>query len=116
DSSCYSTSPVTVAQPGLTAVSAGGVHTCAIQGGSPPTVGGTAVYCWGNNTVGQLGTSVGLDIGNHYSPVQTCYIIIFVCFGPTAVTSISAGTSHTCAVVGGAAQCWGLDYFGQLGD
>ena len=36
---------------------------------------------------------------------------------PSAVTSISAGANHTCAVAGsGVAFCWGDDWYGQLGD
>lgn len=33
-----------------------------------------------------------------------------------AASAIAAGNSHACAVVHGAAQCWGANTFGQLGD
>ena len=34
----------------------------------------------------------------------------------TNITAISAGEFHTCAVVDGAAMCWGLNTHGQVGD
>ena len=34
----------------------------------------------------------------------------------SGVTAITAGFSHTCAIVNNGAFCWGNDSFGQLGD
>lgn len=102
-----SNTPVAVRPNGLwsagtvTAISAGGIHSCAIAGGK--------AFCWGNNENGRLGndsseeslvpvavTNVGLPEGQAFS-------------------SISAGGLHTCAVYGGSAYCWGSNLRGQLG-
>ena len=96
-----STAPVNVTglDSGVTQIAAGGTHTCAVHGG--------AAKCWGANVYGQLGngssassttpvTAIGLDSG---------------------VTQIAVGrNSHTCAVHGGAAKCWGGGGYGQLGN
>jgi len=40
-------------------VSAGGSHTCGVTSSNPPSspTAGGGVYCWGDNTYGQLGNS-----------------------------------------------------------
>ena len=69
------------------------------------TSGGDA-YCWGRNDFGQLGSGVSGDVS---APAAVA--------GLTGATAISAGFSHTCALVtGGAIKCWGANYSGQLGD
>ncbi len=83
---------------GVTAISAGGGHTCAIHNG--------AAKCWGNNGQGRLGD--GSDTESNI-PVAVADL-------GSGVTAISAGGQHTCAVHNGAAQCWGLNRLGQLGD
>lgn len=98
-----STTPIPVSGGGgpaiFSTISAGGRHTCALQGD------GTAL-CWGNNDSSQLG--VGSTGGLTDTPAQ-------VATG-TRFTSISAGRFHTCALTaGGAAFCWGLNTSGQLG-
>jgi glucose/arabinose dehydrogenase/alpha-tubulin suppressor-like RCC1 family protein len=82
----------------VSAITAGGHHTCAIQNG--------AAWCWGYNLHGQLGTGDFLH-RNTPAPVQGL---------ETGVTAISAGAWHTCAVKDGTAWCWGRGGHGQLGD
>ena len=85
---------------GVTAIAAGGMHTCALLSSG-------AVKCWGDNSRGQVGdnSTTRRDIPADVSGLSS------------GVTSISAGSIHTCAITGsGAAKCWGLNYHGQLGN
>ena len=61
--------------------------------------------CWGRNNYKQL--------GNGSSASATPVAVI----GLQSVKSISAGHSHTCAVLdNGSAMCWGRNNSGQLGN
>jgi alpha-tubulin suppressor-like RCC1 family protein len=85
---------------GVRSISAGADHTCALgkDGG---------LKCWGSNTYGQLGDGT---LENHSEPVRVGGL-------DSDVNSVSAGGSHTCAIVSGAAlKCWGWNAYGQLGD
>jgi len=85
---------------GVSAVTAGNAHSCAI-------VGAGAAWCWGYNGNGQLGDGTTTQ---RTSPVAVGGLASGVAF-------LSAGASHTCAVTtGGAALCWGGNSSGQLGD
>jgi len=85
---------------GVTAISGGNIHTCAIVS--------DGAQCWGRGWSGQLGDGSSTDIPH---PVQ-----VFGMPAASGVTAITAGGYHTCAVVNGAAKCWGSNYFGELGD
>lgn len=89
---------VTGLSSGVSTVSAGTYHVCAV------TDDGTS-RCWGYNNVGQLGVG---DTINRTTPTVVA---------PAApATSISAGTSHTCSVTTtGTLQCWGTNNYGELG-
>jgi alpha-tubulin suppressor-like RCC1 family protein len=92
----------------ITAVSAGPQNTCAIAN--------FQLYCWGNNTYGQLG-GVG-------SSPNTCNGIPSSCsntprlingFTGMQVTAVSVGATHICAIANGNGYCWGDNTYGQLG-
>jgi len=84
----------------FTAVSVGGIHTCGVA------VGGVA-YCWGWNTRGQVGD--GTSGTERWVPVRVV--------GDARFARVSAGDRYTCGLTAaGAAYCWGLNGWGQLGD
>jgi alpha-tubulin suppressor-like RCC1 family protein len=99
-----SATPVLVS--GLTnvlSITAGQSHTCALRADG-------LVSCWGQGTAGQLGNNAFTNSG---VPVQAQ-----VSGGAPLgnVTQVTAGYSHSCAVVGnGQIWCWGSNFRGQLG-
>ena len=81
------------------AVSAGFVHTCAI-------LNDDKVKCWGEGSSGELGNSANNDSN---TPVS-------VTLGDNTAKKISAGGSHTCAILNDySVACWGNNIVGQLG-
>ena len=88
---------------GVTQISAGTGHTCAVVSGG--------AFCWGGNDFGQLGSG---DNTKKLVPHQVTGLTVTSL--TSGVTQISAGTGHTCAVVDGRALCWGWGTRGQLGN
>ncbi len=83
---------------GITAIAAGGSHALAINGG-------TTMFAWGYNELGQLGDGT-----------TTSRLIAVSVVMPGVVTAVSAGLDHSLAVIGGSVYTWGYNYYGQLGN
>jgi alpha-tubulin suppressor-like RCC1 family protein len=82
------------------AVDAGSRHTCAVTGNGD-------VLCWGANDWGQLGdgTTIARPVARRVAGLSG------------TARALGAGDEHTCAALSsGAVECWGFNYFGQLGD
>jgi len=93
-------------QVAVTAISAGAAHTCAV-------VSDGSAWCWGGARHGQQGTGSNRSVS---LPARVNGSAWGSGHGQVAVTAISAGTAHTCAVVSdGSAWCWGWGVYGQLG-
>ena len=83
-----------------TMVATGGPHTCALAPGG-------AAYCWGFNSMGQLGNGQVIERGSPWpTPVS----------GGLTFTTLVAGTFHVCGLTkSGEAYCWGGNGLGQVG-
>ena len=88
----------------VTAISAGVFHSCALI-----TVSGTQqARCWGDNVDGEIGLGDSIY-------VSTPAFVVGLTSGASALAS-GAYATHSCAIVGGSAKCWGNNSNGQLGD
>ena len=85
---------------GVTAITAGSDHTCALLNTG-------AAKCWGLGASGQVGDNTQ---NGSLTPVQVTGLT-------SGVTAITAGLRHSCALLNtGAVKCWGLNGYGQVGD
>ena len=87
----------------VTAITAGGFHSCAVAEGK--------AYCWGYNSNGQLG-----DNTTTTSKVPVAVTAAPGVLAGKTATALAAGYMHSCAVADGKAYCWGNNSAGQLGD
>ncbi len=95
----------TSTKPPLTnvrSISVGYQHSCAV-------LNDNTVYCWGENSSGQLGNGVTVDSG---LPVA-----VTTSAGTLLASSVATLSDATCALLGdGTVQCWGTNYEGELGN
>ena len=86
---------------GVTAIAVGRDHTCAVASGG-------AAKCWGNNLLGAVGNG-----GTPFEVLTPANVTGL----SSGVTSMTGGHNFTCArTSSGAAKCWGVSNWGQLGD
>jgi alpha-tubulin suppressor-like RCC1 family protein len=92
----------------LQSISVGSNHACGVTAQH-------AAYCWGRNAEGELGNSTSNAACAESG--EPCSLKPVKVEGTLAFASISAGNNYTCAVTTtGAAYCWGLGVYGQLGN
>jgi alpha-tubulin suppressor-like RCC1 family protein len=94
--------PVVGLPAGMQAVATGSHHSCAL--------GGTgAVWCWGEDNLGQLGVGRA-TLAPRTVPVEVTSLAV-------AGAELTAGSFHTCALDRrGGLACWGANVAGQVGD
>jgi alpha-tubulin suppressor-like RCC1 family protein len=85
---------------GVARAAAGGGHACA------QTSDG-ALFCWGSNTNGQLGTG---DLAQRLEPTRVDTTKL-----ASSVDAVACGGSYTCARSDERIYCWGANEHGQLG-
>ena len=85
---------------GVTAMAAGGYHTCAL------TAGG-GVKCWG------ITTMASWAMARRWIRITPVDVVGLA----SGVAAVAAGGRHTCALTAaGGVKCWGENEYGQLGD
>ncbi len=86
---------------GISQIATGQWFSCALKTDH-------TVWCWGDNSAGQLGSDP-TSLTTSSTPLQVS--------GLTSATSIAAGQDSACAILqGGSAKCWGNNGQGQLGN
>ena len=97
----YSLTPLAVSgNLSFSALATAVYYTCGRTGSG-------AAYCWGDNEAGQLGD--GSSTFSRPAPGAVS--------GGLSFSALATGENHTCGLTSsGAAYCWGLNNFGQLGD
>ena len=86
----------------ITAISIGSNSTCAIAS--------SELFCWGENSFGQLGNGATTSSNVPVAVNRTGAL------SGKSVSAVSLGENHTCAIANSAAYCWGYNWWGMLGN
>jgi alpha-tubulin suppressor-like RCC1 family protein len=99
----------------------GGVAFASVQAGTNNLACGLAidgaVYCWGLNWRGEVGSSTNEFCGNPNASIECASSPVRVrTSGGSTFRDVAAGNSYACGVLdNGAMYCWGRNGDGQLG-
>jgi alpha-tubulin suppressor-like RCC1 family protein len=87
-------------------VSTNAYHVCVLTSSN-------GVKCWGAGVTGQLGrgTTASSNVAADVTGITSNATAI-----GTGTTAVGGSTGYSCAVVGGAAKCWGQNLYKELGD
>lgn len=108
--------PVPVSTSGVLAgktivdIAVGSSHGCVLTSDN-------GMYCWGYNSVGQLGNNHVGDTGGGSFPYARSPVAVDVSgvLAGKTITAIAAQNTTTCAVADGANYCWGENGWSQRG-
>jgi alpha-tubulin suppressor-like RCC1 family protein len=92
-------------------VATGFSHSCAVTSNNE-------LFCWGENSRGQLGYGSTGDIGNDEDPISANAVNVASMGLPVdaTITELALGKEHTCALFSsGDVLCWGRANSGQIG-
>ena len=89
---------------GVSLIAAGTYHSCA----QATSAGLSKTYCWGVNIDGEEGQGDAL--------IQTQPVAVSGLVSNVTALAASSNAQHSCAVVSGAAKCWGNNGNGELGN
>src|SRR5262249_13565716 len=102
DRAMAASSPTLFAGTPIKAIAPGYVHTCVL------TAAG-AVYCWGDDQDGQIGDG-------QLTPELRLTPGPAVPIGAPATALVTQESANCALTLEGDVQCWGANYYGQLGD
>jgi alpha-tubulin suppressor-like RCC1 family protein len=92
------------------ALGAGASHTCAV-------LESHEVYCWGDNSTGQLGYPLAVNVGDGNATAPTPQSAGPIGLEEEDFVAVVGGFGHTCVrTAQGSVRCWGDARLGQLGN
>jgi alpha-tubulin suppressor-like RCC1 family protein len=99
-------------------VEASGITDAVQVNGACAVLANGHLDCWGRNRSGELGdgTTTGPEVCSDPGEMA-CSTVPVEASGVTGVSQVARGWEHTCALsTGGDVECWGSNWYGQLGN